>query len=99
VVKGVTSELQTRQIALIHKRLASVQKNDHLSQRMYSKTSSVHHDADQLQPNAVIAPILEDCRRVMDSWGASGTFDPFNKIYEVCLCQFNDVKRRPSVNM
>ncbi|KAF8842871.1 cytochrome P450 [Paxillus ammoniavirescens] len=63
VVKGVTSELQTRQIALIHKRLASVQKNDHLSQ--------------------LIAPILEDCRRVMDSWGASGTFDPFDKIYEL----------------
>ncbi|KIJ61638.1 hypothetical protein HYDPIDRAFT_96285 [Hydnomerulius pinastri MD-312] len=63
VVKGVTSDLQTRRIALIHKRLSAVQKNDHLSQ--------------------LIAPILEDCRRVMDSWGASGTFDPFERIYEL----------------
>lgn len=33
MVKGVTSDLQTRRIALIHKRLAAVQKNDHLRQR------------------------------------------------------------------
>ncbi|KAF9234271.1 cytochrome P450 [Melanogaster broomeanus] len=63
VVRGVTSDLQTNQIALIHKRLCAVQKTDHLSQ--------------------LIAPILEDCRRVMDSWGASGKFDPFEKIYEL----------------
>lgn len=34
MVKGVTSELQTRRVALIHKRLVSLQKNDHLEQRM-----------------------------------------------------------------
>ncbi|KAF8438079.1 cytochrome P450 [Boletus edulis BED1] len=63
MVKGVTSQLQTRRIALIHKRLVSLQKNDHLRQ--------------------LIVPILEDCHRVMDTWGSSGTFDPFEKIYEL----------------
>ncbi|KAH7886943.1 cytochrome P450 [Phlebopus sp. FC_14] len=63
VVKGVTSDLQSRRVTLIHKRLSAVQKNEHLSQ--------------------LIAPILEDCRQVMDAWGASGTFDPFEKIYEL----------------
>ncbi|KAF8552087.1 cytochrome P450 [Imleria badia] len=63
MVKGVTSELQTRRIALIHKRLVSLQKNDHLEQ--------------------LIVPILDDCQRVMDTWGASGTIDPFEKIYEL----------------
>ncbi|KAG1876184.1 cytochrome P450 [Suillus subluteus] len=63
VVKGVTSDLQTKRIAQIHKRLSSVQRNEHLS--------------------GLIAPILEDCRRVMETWGPSGTFDPFEKIYEL----------------
>ncbi|KAG9313414.1 cytochrome P450 [Chiua virens] len=63
MVKGVTSDLQTRRIALIHKRLASVQKNEHLQQ--------------------LIVPVLDDCDRVMDTWGASGRFDPFEKIYEL----------------
>ena len=31
----------------------------------------------------VTVPILDDCRRAMESWGVSGTFDPFEKIYEV----------------
>ncbi|KAG6375662.1 hypothetical protein JVT61DRAFT_3234 [Boletus reticuloceps] len=63
MVKGVTSELQTRRIALIHKRLVSLQRNAHLEQ--------------------LIAPILKDCHRVMDTWGSSGTLDPFEKIYEL----------------
>lgn len=29
--------------------------------------------------------ILEDIRMKMQSWGAAGTFDPFEKIYEVIL--------------
>lgn len=29
--------------------------------------------------------ILEDTRMKMQSWGAAGTFDPFDKIYEVSL--------------
>lgn len=80
MVKGVTSDLQTRRIALIHKRLSAVQKNEHLSQCMHHHLRFVGTTD---HPNAVIAPILEDCRRMMDTWGASGTFDPFEKIYEV----------------
>ncbi|EGN92897.1 hypothetical protein SERLA73DRAFT_172564 [Serpula lacrymans var. lacrymans S7.3] len=63
MVRGVTSDLQTRRIALIHKRLSAVQKNEPLNQ--------------------LIVPILEDTQRVMDSWGSSGTFDPFDKVYEL----------------
>ncbi|KAH7922777.1 cytochrome P450 [Leucogyrophana mollusca] len=63
VVKGVTSDLQTRRIALIHKRLSGLQKNESLSR--------------------LIAPILQDCCRTMESWGPAGTFDPFEKIYEL----------------
>ncbi len=29
--------------------------------------------------------ILEDIRTKMQGWGAAGTFDPFEKIYEVIL--------------
>ena len=29
--------------------------------------------------------ILEDTRMKMQSWGAAGTFDPFDKIYEVTV--------------
>jgi hypothetical protein len=32
---------------------------------------------------SVIPALLEDSRRVMETWGKSGTFDPFEKIYEV----------------
>ncbi|KAK7047353.1 hypothetical protein VNI00_006584 [Paramarasmius palmivorus] len=63
MVRGVTSDLQTKRIALIHKRLASVQKNEQLSN--------------------LIPVILADCRRYMDSWGPSGAFDPFEKVYEL----------------
>lgn len=31
----------------------------------------------------VIPAILGDCRHIMDSWGKSGSFDPFDTIYEV----------------
>lgn len=33
MVRGVTSDLQTRRITLIHKRLAAVQRNEPLNQR------------------------------------------------------------------
>jgi hypothetical protein len=82
MVKGVTSELHTRRVALIHKRLVSMQKNDHLRQRMCGWPSFVYV-ADL--SDAVIVPILDDCHQVMDTWGSSGTFDPFEKIYEVCF--------------
>ncbi|KAF5369081.1 hypothetical protein D9758_002903 [Tetrapyrgos nigripes] len=63
MVRGVTSDLQTKRIALIHKRLASVQKNERL--------------------NSLIPIIVEDSRRCMESWGPSGSFDPFEKVYEL----------------
>ncbi|KAF8916504.1 cytochrome P450 [Mucidula mucida] len=63
MVKGVTSDLQSKRIALIHKRLAGVQKSDMLSQ--------------------LIPILLEDSRRMMESWGDSGVFNPFDRIYEV----------------
>lgn len=31
----------------------------------------------------LIVPILNDCRSAMESWGASGTIDPFDKIYQL----------------
>ncbi|KAF9010183.1 cytochrome P450 [Cyathus striatus] len=63
MVRGVTSDLQTKRIALIHKRLANVQRNAPLSE--------------------LIPQILEDSRRVMEGWGDSGIFDPFDNIYEL----------------
>ncbi|TFK73496.1 cytochrome P450 [Pluteus cervinus] len=63
MVKGVTSDLQSKRIALIHKRLAAVQREASLSQ--------------------LIPVILEDIRKQMDSWDGAGTFDPFDKIYEL----------------
>jgi hypothetical protein len=35
MVRGVTSDLQTRRVALIHKRLAAVQKNAPLNDREF----------------------------------------------------------------
>ncbi|KAJ7167321.1 cytochrome P450 [Mycena crocata] len=63
MVRGVTSGLQTKRIATIHKRLAAVQRNAPLSE--------------------LIPAILEDSRRLMESYGSSGSFDPFEKIYEL----------------
>ncbi|KAF8889672.1 cytochrome P450 [Infundibulicybe gibba] len=63
MVKGVTSDLQSRRIALIHKRLAAAQRNAPL--------------------NNLIPAILEDSRKIMESWGTSGTFDPFDRIYSL----------------
>ncbi|KAL4079630.1 cytochrome P450 [Scleroderma citrinum] len=63
VLRGVTSDLHTRSVALIHRRLHTAQKEDHLAQ--------------------LIMPILDDCRCAMESWGVSGTIDPFEKIYEL----------------
>lgn len=81
MVKGVTADLQTRRIALIHKRLATVQKNEPLTDRESFRAPP----EPETQELSVIPCILEDCRRVMTSWGASGAFDPFDKVYEVCF--------------
>ncbi|KAM6503649.1 Cytochrome P450 [Amanita muscaria] len=63
MVKGVTADLQTKRVALIHKRLAAVQRHAPLSD--------------------LIPLILEDIRVNMENWGAEGTFDPFDNIYEM----------------
>ncbi|RXW19171.1 hypothetical protein EST38_g6696 [Candolleomyces aberdarensis] len=63
MVRGVTSDLQTRRIQQIHKRLANVQRNGPLSE--------------------LIPCILEDSRRMMETWGSAGKFDPFEKVYEL----------------
>ncbi|KAF8960328.1 cytochrome P450 [Flammula alnicola] len=63
MVRGVTSDLQTRRISLIHKRLANVQRNLPLS--------------------SLIPYLLEDTRKMMEGWGSSGKFDPFDKVYEL----------------
>lgn len=34
----------------------------------------------------VIPRLLEDSRKQMESWGSAGTFDPFDKVYEVGEC-------------
>ncbi|KAF5389632.1 hypothetical protein D9757_004170 [Collybiopsis confluens] len=65
MVRGVTSDLQTKRIATIHKRLASVQRNERLSM--------------------LIRPMLEDSRRAMETWGNSGSFDPFDNVYELTV--------------
>lgn len=36
--------------------------------------------------NIVIPFLLEDTRQMMESWGASGKLDPFDKVYEVRVC-------------
>ncbi|KAF8737882.1 hypothetical protein AX14_012256 [Amanita brunnescens Koide BX004] len=63
MVKGITSDLQTKRVAIIHKRLAGIQRHAPLSD--------------------LVPMILEDTRMKMQSWGAAGTFDPFDKIYEL----------------
>lgn len=40
MVRGVTSDLQTKRISLIHKRLAAVQKNEQLSMREWPLDSA-----------------------------------------------------------
>jgi len=34
---------------------------------------------------SVIPYLLDDTRRVMENWGTSGKFDPFDNVYEVSL--------------
>ncbi|KAL0959941.1 hypothetical protein HGRIS_011605 [Hohenbuehelia grisea] len=63
MLKGVTSDLQSRTRGSIYKRLAAVQRNGSLSD--------------------LIPAILEDSRRIMEGWGSFGSFDPFDRVYEV----------------
>ncbi|KAF5379198.1 hypothetical protein D9615_005905 [Tricholomella constricta] len=65
MVRGVTSNLEPRRIAMIHKRLAAAQRNAPL--------------------NDLIPLILDDARRIMETWGTSGKFDPFDSIYTTTL--------------
>ncbi|OJT07489.1 Lanosterol 14-alpha demethylase [Trametes pubescens] len=63
MMPGVTSNLEARRIALIHKRLVSSQTTERLTR--------------------LLPQILEDSRRTLDSWGFSGTFDPFERLPEL----------------
>ncbi|KAI0760176.1 cytochrome P450 [Fomes fomentarius] len=63
MVPGVTSNLESRRIALIHKRLISSQTTQRLSN--------------------LIPQILEDSRRVISTWGYSGSLDPFQHLSEL----------------
>ncbi|KAF9530244.1 cytochrome P450 [Crepidotus variabilis] len=63
MVRGVTSDLQTKRVVTIHKRLGNIQRNVPLS--------------------SLFPYLLEDTRKCMDSWGQSGKFDPFDKVYEL----------------
>ncbi|KAI0631078.1 cytochrome P450 [Trametes polyzona] len=63
MMPGVTSDLEARRIALIHKRLVSTQTTDRLAR--------------------LLPQILEDSRRMLDSWGFSGTVDPFERLPEL----------------
>ncbi|KAI0356111.1 cytochrome P450 [Trametes cingulata] len=63
MMPGVTSDLEARRVALIHKRLAGAQTTDRLAR--------------------LLPQILEDSRRTMDSWGLSGTIDPFERLAEL----------------
>ncbi|TFK89028.1 cytochrome P450 [Polyporus arcularius HHB13444] len=63
MVPGVTSNLETRRIALIHKRLVASQTSERLQR--------------------LIPLILEDSRRVINTWGYSGSLDPFQQLPEL----------------
>ena len=39
----------------------------------------------------VLPHLLEDARKVMETWGTSGRFDPFEKIYDVGIQLNNSI--------
>jgi sterol 14-demethylase len=80
MVRGVTADLETRQIATIHKRLVSLQKNASLSARTWiTSTTSFPTDSRCL----VLPNLLDDTRATLEKWGSSGKFDPFENVYQV----------------
>ena len=84
MLRGVTSDLQMRRISLIHKRLASVQRNAPLSscEQCYYYLAPLSRLKNFI---SVIPLLLDDTRRIMESWGTSGIFDPFDNVYEASL--------------
>lgn len=84
MVRGVTSDLQTRRIAAIHKRLVNLQRNAPLSSRKLS-TAYLLLPLSDLRISVVFPHLLEDTRRYMETWGQSGKLDPFDKVYEVSV--------------
>ena len=50
---------------------------------LLSSAGPFEHISSHIPSPLVIPPILEDCQRKMQSWGTSGTFDPFTNVYEV----------------
>jgi len=79
MISGVTTDLKTRQIANIHKRMVDLQKNAPLSTRknLTSTTPSFFNIC------PVLPHLLDDTRAVFEKWGSSGSFDPFQNVYEV----------------
>lgn len=133
-VRGVTTDLQNKRIATIHKRVVAAQREGHLTACELDNRSSssptlclypfpfprgcfvlprskfqppekshfglfvMHHfvrsilfDENKLLTLSwfpVMPQLLEDSRKVMEKWGNSGKFDPFEKIYEVSVFSF-----------
>jgi hypothetical protein len=87
MLRGVTSDLQTRRISLIHKRLGAVQRNVPLSN--CTPYSLLIFDVPEDSSICLVIPsFLEDYRRSMETLGTSGTFDPFEKVYNVGFIAF-----------
>lgn len=86
MLPGVTSDLQARRISLIHKRLSTAQNSDHLSRReinLSRLTISIINPPFFVFAFKVLPKILADSAGVMQSWGCSGTLDPFDSIPKV----------------
>lgn len=80
MLPGITSDLQARRIALIHKRLAAAQNSDSLSNcERFIKDMQLRPDA-HLRMFPVIRYIVGDADKTLRSWGASGSIDPFSHI-------------------
>ncbi|KAJ8515015.1 hypothetical protein ONZ45_g7506 [Pleurotus djamor] len=47
---------------------------------IYKRLATVQRNASLSE---LIPAILEDSRRIMESWGSGGSFDPFEKVYEL----------------
>jgi sterol 14-demethylase len=53
-----------------------------LSHRVSVRLFSLFHHQLNL-PFVVIPCLLEDTRKMMESWGSLGQFDPFENVYQV----------------
>ena len=65
----------------MYKRLSNVQRSERLTDCTWS--GSRQAKLSQLYFRTVIPEILNDGRRLLQPWERAGSFDPFEKIYEV----------------